>query len=180
VKSFLIAAVLCGCRSASAGTPPPADPRPAQQPSFYCEHSHTNHAWSYQHRGIYVDPKGGVFRFEHERGDQALLNVPADSVTEQALLARFAPGRASVGTVAPAEMAERYRQVRAAVDGERSERRGRGADMGDTVSRCFLPDTDGIYREVFLAQSGDWEQHNLSPTAAKLGHWLDSLAFQVR
>jgi hypothetical protein len=173
VKSIAITVLLCGCRSASAA---PADPHPAQEP-FYCERSHTNHAWSYQHRGIYVDPRGGVFRFEHGRGDQALLRVPADSMTEQALLARFAPGRAPVGTVAPAEMAERYRQVVAAVGGELSERRRRGADMGATVSRCFLPDAAGVYREVFLQQSGDWEQQNLSPAAAKLDGWLDSLAF---
>jgi hypothetical protein len=174
-KVFAIALLLCGCRSASAGTSAPAD-TPAQQPSFYCERSHTNHAWSYQHRGIYVDHEGAVFSFQHTRDDQALLQVPADSMTEAALLARYAPGRTRVDTVAAAEMAERYAQVQRARQGTLTERRRRGADMGATVTRCFLPDKAGIYREVVLRQTGDWQFENTSPAAAQLWEWLDSLA----
>jgi hypothetical protein len=180
-KAITIALLLCGCRSASAGTAAPADTQPAQQqPSFYCERSHTNHARSYQHRGIYVDPQGEVFSFEHGRGDQALLQVPPDSMTEAALLARLTPGRARADTIAAAEMAQRYGQVLQARDGALSARRRRGADMGATVTRCFLPDAAGVYREVLLRQRGDWEQQNTSPAAAQLSEWLDSIALRVR
>jgi hypothetical protein len=173
-----IALLLCGCRSARAGTVPVDDAQ--QPPSFYCERSHTNHAWSYQHRGIYVDPRGTVFRFEHGRGEQALLQVPVDSVTEQALLARYAPGQTQIGTIQPMEMAERYRQAREAGEGTLTERRRRGADMGATVTRCFLPDAAGVYREVLLRQRGDWERENRSPAATQLSAWLDSLALRAR
>lgn len=180
LRSAAILLLLCGCQSARAGTPQPAQTQ-AATPSFYCELSTTNHAWSYRHDGIYVDPQGTVFRFEHGPGDQALLRVPADSLTEQALLARFAPGRRPVGTaVPPAEMAQRYRQAVEARDGKRSEGVNRGADMGATVRRCFLPDAAGVYREVFLREDGDWEQENQAPAAVSLSRWLDSLALHLR
>jgi hypothetical protein len=171
-------ALLCGCQSARAGTVPADDVQPP--PSFYCERSHTNHARSYQHRGIYMDREGGVFRFEHGRGDQALLRVDADSVTEERLQARVAPGRARVATIPATEVAERYRQAVEASGGAMTERRRRGADMGATVRRCYLPDANGIYREVPLRQTGDWENENRSPAAAELSRWLDSIAFRVR
>jgi hypothetical protein len=175
--AFLAALVLLGgCLSAGMvwrGAAPAAPP-------FYCERSHTNHAWSYQHRGVYVDPAGGVFGFAHGRGDQALLRVPADSVTEQALLARYAPGRTPAGTVPPAEMARRYGQVLRAREGALSPRTRRGADMGATLRRCFVPDAGGIYREVLLRQTGDWERENTAPAARELSRWLDSIALRTR
>ena len=171
--------LLCGCQSARAAIPSPEEP-PARQ-RFYCERSHTNHAWSYQHRGIYVDGGGAVFQFRHTAADQALLRVPADSLTEERLLARYAPGRAPAGTaVTAAEMAARYRQAIEAREGEMTERRRRGADMGATVSRCYLPGADGIFREVVLRQRGDWEFENRSPAAQELSAWLDSIALRAR
>jgi hypothetical protein len=166
--------LVSGCRSARAGTPSQA-PQP-----FFCERSHTNFAWSYQHRGLYVDGGGQVFSFRHAREDRPLLQVHADSLTEQALLARYAPGRTRAGSVEAAEMAERYRLVLQAREGARTERSRRGADMGATVRRCYLPDSGGVYREVFLRQTGDWEQANTSPAAAQLSRWLDSLALRAR
>ena len=164
-----------GCRAAQAGTV-----AAVQQPRMYCERSHTNQAWSYHHQGIYVDPDGGVFAFEHAPGDQALLRVPADSMMERALLARYAPGRRQVGTVPAAELAQRHAQAAEARTGTLSERTSRGADMGDTVNRCWLPDAGGVYREVVLRHRGDWEFENRSPAAAQLSRWLDSLALRVR
>lgn len=160
-----------GCRTAQAGTA-----APAQQQRFFCERSTTNFAWSYIHRGIYVDADGGVFRFQHARGDQGLLRVHADSMTEQALLARYAPGRRQVDTVPAAEVARRHAQAVEARGGTLTERRRRGADMGATVSRCWLPDSAGVYREVVLRQRGDWESENRAPAAAQVSRWLDSLA----
>lgn len=178
IKPLLTTAALLvivgGCRTARAGTAAPVP----EQTRLYCELSHTNHAWSYQHEGIYVDPDGGVFRFEHAPGDQALLRVPTDSMTEQALLARYAPGRRRSGTVAAAELARRRAQAAEARTGTLSERTSPGADMGDTVNRCWLPDAGGVYREVVLRHRGDWEFENRSPAAAELSRWLDSLAMR--
>lgn len=159
--------LLCGC----ATVPPPSAP-----PPFFCERSYTNFAWSYQHRGVYVDGDGGVFAFRHGRGDHGLLEVHADSLTREALLARFAPGRVRVGEVAAEEMAARYAQVLQAREGRLSVRRHRGADMGATVRRCFVPDAGGVYREVFLRETGDWERENTAPAAVGVARWLDSLA----
>lgn len=178
IKPIRIAAALAaiaGCTSARAAAVADAE-TPAATQSIYCERSHTNHAWSYQHRGIYVDAAGSIFRFEHARGDQHLLRVPADSVTEQALLARFAAGRRQIGTVAAAEMARRRAQAMEARQGTLTERRRRGADMGATVRRCWLPGAEGVYREVLMRQTGDWEFENRSPAARELSAWLDSLS----
>jgi len=171
----LLLVVVGGCRSAQAGTVAEGQAQP-----FFCERSHTNHAWGYRHRGIYVDGAGGVFRYVHGTADHRLLRVPADSLTEQALLARYAPGRRPMGTVPARQMAERYRQVVAASVGELSERVRRGADMGTTVRRCYLPDAStGVYREVLLRQGGDWSRENRAPAAAQLSAWLDSLALRA-
>lgn len=180
LRTSAIILLLAGCQSARAGTVPSAETT-AAAPSFFCERSYTNHARGYQHRGIYVDSAGAVFSFRHARGDQALLRVPADSLTERALLARYAPGRTHIEPLRSAETAQqRYRQVLQAREGARSERVRRGADMGAITRRCYLPDAAGVYREVLLRQSGDWERHNTSPAAAQLSAWLDSLAFRAR
>lgn len=183
LRSALIFLILSGCRSASARPVPPAGPpvdaRPAQE-SFFCERSYTNYARGYRHRGLYVDAVGGVFLYEHGRADYPLLRVPADSLTEQALLARYTPGRVSVATVSPAEVAARYLEVLQAREGTLTERVRRMADAGATVRRCWLPDAGGVYREVFLRQTGDWERENRSPAAARLSRWLDSLALHAR
>lgn len=170
--------VFGGCSTARAGTVADGEAASAAA-SFYCERSHTNHAWSYQHRGFYVDGEGAVFSFRHGREHQPLLRVPLDSLTEQALLARYAPGRTRAGSVAPAEMAERHAQVLQARAGALSPRVRRGADMGGTVRRCYLPDEAGVYREVLLRQTGDWERENTAPAARELSRWLDSIALRV-
>jgi hypothetical protein len=178
-RSFAIILLLCGCQSARAGTPEATENTPAARP-FFCERSYTNHARGYQYRGIYVDSGGAVFSFRHARGDSRLLRVHADSMTEQALLARYAPGRTRAATVPAAEMAQRYAQVLQAREGAPSDRRRRGADMGAVVTRCYLPDAAGVYREVLLRQTGDWQRENTSPAAAQLSRWLDSLALRAR
>jgi hypothetical protein len=180
LRTSAIVLLLCGCQSARAGTPEPAKTQSAAQP-FFCERSYTNHARGYQHRGIYVDGGGAVFSYRHGRADSPLLRIPADSLTERALLARYAPGRTHIEPLMPAEMVQqRYRQVLQAREGALSERVRRGADMGAIVRRCYLPDAAGVYREVLLRQSGDWERHNTSPAAVQLSAWLDSLAFRAR
>lgn len=169
-------ALLGGCPSAQAAD---GAESASAVPPFYCERAYTNHAWGYQHRGVYVDRDGGVFSFRHEGNDQVLLRVPADSLTEQALLARYAPGRAPAGRVDAAEMAERYAQVLQARAGTLSPRQHRRADAGATLRRCFLPDEAGIYRPVVLRQTGDWEFENTAPAARELSRWLDSLALRA-
>lgn len=180
LRTAVMVLLLCGCQAARAGTPEPVETQTAA-PSFFCERSYTNHARAYQHRGIYVDSDGAVFSFRHASRDQALLRVPADSLTERALLARYAPGRTPIEPPVSAEMAQqRYRQVLQAREGALSERVRRGADMGAIVRRCWLPDAAGVYREVLLRQTGDWVRHNTSPAAVELSAWLDSLALRAR
>lgn len=171
--------LLAGCQSARAGTVPPADDD-AAHPSFYCERSYTNHAWGYVHLGVFVDGEGGVYRYAHGPADRVLLQVHADSLTEQRLLAKYAPGRTRVGAVQPAEVARRHAQALEARGGTVSRYVERSADMGDTVRRCYLPDAAGVYREVVLRQTGDLERENRSPAAAEVSVWLDSLASTVR
>ena len=92
----------------------------------------------------------------------------------------LSPTVSDTGTVAPAEMAQRYQDVLAAREGARTERVRRMADAGATVRRCWLPDAGGVYREVFLRQTGDWEQASRAPAATRLSAWLDSLALMAR
>ena len=172
VKLVAIAVLLCGCRSAGAGT----DARPAQPPKFYCEYSYTNFD---AHHGIYVDPQGTVFYYQHRPEDHGLRMVRTDISTEAALLLRFAPGRVPVDTVAPAEMALRYRQVLAARAGRQSRERVHTVHMGINVQRCYVPNEYGVWVEVRLRQRGDDENENTSRAAARLSTWMDSLAVRI-
>jgi hypothetical protein len=185
-RTSAIVLLLCGCQPTRVDTMPRPDALPPTYAApfvhpFFCERSYTNHARGYQHRGIYVDGGGAAFRYQHERDDSRLLRVPADSLTERALLARYTPGRTPIEPLMSAEMAQqRYAQVLQAREGALSDRTRRGADMGAIVRRCYLPDGAGVYREVLLRQTGDWERHNTSPAAVELSAWLDSLAFSAR
>lgn len=178
--------LLGGCPSARAGTAPASETSSAAQP-FFCERSYTNHAWSYQHRGVYVDAAGEVFSFRHGRDDQPLLRVPADSLTERALLARYAPGRARVGGVPVAEMAERRAQVPRAPRGRAVGARAPGRRHGrhrPAVSRrpaawefpAPRPSTDGPGGKAAAFVHGEEGEHRaaLAPVRARYEPFLET------
>ncbi|MCK4745680.1 MAG: hypothetical protein KAT15_01525 [Bacteroidales bacterium] len=143
---------------------------PEDQPVFF-EYNYINHAWGYQHHGWLIDGEGYVryynlpesYRFPDSTGYLSLEDLEhniglTDSVIEQ---------------VDGAEL-EKYRNyIPGAAKGEIGESSNVAADAGTSMLSCYLYDIhEDAYRKVFLAQSGDWEQFNLSEDAEKLVDWL--------
>ncbi len=63
--------------------------------------------------------------------------------------------------------------IPAAAEGEIGKSKSIAADAGASVLSCYLYDKEmKAYKYVFLAQSGDWEQFNLSKEAEILVDWL--------
>jgi hypothetical protein len=157
-------------------TQPPAGAGGEIAQRFVCERSYTNFAWGYQHRGIFIDRDGGLFRFS---ASTSTLPRPARSsdLGEAEMEAKYGPGPTLVRTVPREELLAMFRLIAPAAKGEHSKRAESGTrDFGSITSACYLFDpAAGRYREVELDVKGDWEYRNLAPEAQKLAAWLESL-----
>jgi hypothetical protein len=143
---------------------------PEEQPVLF-EYRYTNFAWGYQENGWLIDREGMVrvyelpedFRDPDSAGFMSLEDLEynlsqADSV---------------IAILEEEEFLEYTRLIPAAARGKISEAQNMAADAGASVLSCYIYDTEKeAYRYIFLAQSGDWEQRNLSPSAETLVEWL--------
>lgn len=143
---------------------------------FLFESSYTNHAWGYQHDGIYIDNQGNVYRYAYQKGDKPWL-PQSNSFTEQELEEKYSHGRKLVKTIDSKELLEKYRLIGQASKERYSKRLGGGADQGAIVSSCYVYDeATGSYKAIELGVEGDWTYENLSPVARELAEWLESLS----
>ncbi len=172
---LILCFAFCNCAYANLdGSTQSSTQQTAQR--IFCERSYTNFAWGFQHRGIYVDSEGDVFRYEYQRDDRVWSPKQPDSPTEQELEDKYNHGRKAIGKVGPQELHEKYRLVEPASRGRLSKHVQRGADQGESVSRCYLLDAAaGRYKEVELKVAGDWSYENPAPSAKELTKWLESL-----
>jgi hypothetical protein len=143
---------------------------------FVCERSYSNFAWGYQHSGIYVDREGVVYQF-NVRVTRYPKLAQGPGWTESELDNKYGPDRKPLRTVPASELRAMYDLIPAAANGQLSKKVQAGADMGATVSACYLFDpVSQRYREVELEVAGDWKYRNVAPEATKLAAWLASLA----
>ena len=148
---------------------------PMGQPVYF-EYHYTNYAWGYQENGWIIDREGNIRSF----------NLPVDFryhdstgyLTIGDLEHNLALTDSIVGNVDESEFEQYIEYIPAAAEGEIGKSKSIAADAGASVLSCYLYDKEkDAYKYVFLAQSGDWEQFNLSPEAAILVDWL--LEFDV-
>ena len=143
---------------------------PMGQPVYF-EYHYTNYAWGYQENGWIIDREGNIrsfnlpvdFRYPDSTGYLTIGDLEHNLILTDSI----------VGNVDESEFEQYIEYIPAAAEGEIGKSKSIAADAGASVLSCYLYDKEkDAYKFVFLAQSGDWEQFNLSPEAEILVDWL--------
>jgi len=143
---------------------------PEDQPVYF-EYNYINHAWGYQHHGWLIDGDGYVRYFESP--DSFRTADSSGYMTPEDLEYNLGQTDSIVDQVDPEELQGYIDCISGAAKGEIGESINIAADAGASVLTCYMYDqVMDAYLKVFLAQSGDWEQFNLSAEAEKLVSWL--------
>ena len=139
------------------------------------QQSFVNYAWGYQNRGWFVDNRGTMKAY---RVTDAEYWVRPDSgyISVDDLISNYSLGDKIIYTIPDKELRQKYGLIGAAASGEISERTRSAYDAGLVQFSCFWWDKErGLFKEVLLSLSGDWEQVNLDPAAIELDNWLKQL-----
>ena len=148
---------------------------PGDQPVYF-EYHHVNHAWGFTEHGWLIDRDGNIRAFELPENFRA---PDSDGYLElEDLEHNLGITDTVIGKVDIEELGRYIDYIPGAARGEIGDARSIAADAGASVLACYWYDPDKeAYQYVFLAQSGDWEQFNLSWEAGRLVKWL--LEFDV-
>ncbi|RPI24247.1 MAG: hypothetical protein EHM61_17625 [Acidobacteria bacterium] len=157
------------------------DPSQAPRSRFFCEQSFVNFAWGYVHKGIYVDDKGGVYRFAYRPGSKPWQPERGDAPTAQELEEKYSHGRELITTVSAEQLETVRRWIEDARKGQLSDPRHTAFDAGSVLTCCYVfDDSTSRYSLLVLKQEGDYTRENGSPGAVKLTRWLTSLTATSR
>lgn len=163
---FLVAMMgllLTGCEEEPCGC--------VEEQPVYFEYRYVNHAWGYQERGWLIDALGHVRRFILPEGFRLPDSTGLLSRTD--LLHNLTLTDSVINSVSQSDLEYYTGLISGAADGPIGESRNIAADAGSSELSCYLYDsTSNAYRQIFLAQSGDWEQFNTSTEAGILVDWL--------
>jgi hypothetical protein len=144
---------------------------PVDEQPLYFEYHYLNWAWGYQERGWLIDREGDVRYFESP--DHFRIPDSTGLVTLEDLEYNLGQTDSIITTVDKDELEEYVSYIPGAAEGQIGEKRNIAADAGSSTLACYLYDEKtGGYRYVFLGESGDWEQFNLSDEAEILVDWL--------
>jgi hypothetical protein len=143
---------------------------PADQPVFF-EYHYMNNAWGVADNGWLIDSEGKQrgfsfpeeYRWPDSTGHLSLEDLTYNLGQTDTLLHSFSQK----------EFEKQSRLISGAAEGNLSEWRAVGADMGSAVLSCYAFDSEtGTYEYILLAAWGDWEQFNQSAEAERLVAWL--------
>jgi len=143
---------------------------PEDQP-LYFEYHYINHAWGFQENGWLIDREGNIRSFDNP--EDYRQGVPGAYLSVDDLEYNLGLTDTIVGNVNQDELKKYINYIPQAAEGVISKSTSIAADAGSSVLSCYMYDPEeNAYQYVFLAQSGDWEQFNLSEEAEKLVKWL--------
>ena len=189
-RTALFAAVslvtLTACEAGSTKPSTPPDPTaPNIQQTWLCGREYVNQAWGYQRRGVALDAKGNVWKYDFKGSPTALVNPwgPKDmaNMSEEELKLRYNGAMVSDVKVPPEEIAKHFALIEEASQATPTQPKSVGADMGQNTLYCYTYDAaKRTYGQVMLDNKGDWESTNPSPAAKTLAAWLDSRLGEVK
>ncbi|RLD24034.1 MAG: hypothetical protein DRI70_08660 [Bacteroidetes bacterium] len=143
---------------------------PDDQPVYF-EWHYTNHAWGFQEYGWLID-QGGTIRSFNQPLDYR-PGLKGAYLTLEDLEHNLGLTDSIIGKVDSTDFRKYTNYIPDAAKGTIGKSRSVAADAGSSVLSCYMYDPEmNAYQYVFLAQSGDWEQFNLSSEAEKLVEWL--------
>lgn len=148
----------------------PEDRIQGDQPVYF-QYRHINWAWGYQEHGWLIDHQGNINYFrlpEDFRETDSTGHISGKDLVHNLDLSD-----SIVRRIDASELAEYIQCIPGAAAGMIGERRHIACDAGSSKLSCYLYDPgEDTYLEVFLAESGDFEQFNLSDEARILVEWL--------
>jgi len=176
LRSFLVLLPLLavvGCHP--CGDPnEPTDP-PAKTGRVLFEVAYTNHAWGYNHQGMYVDNEGNIYTYRWPMGEGARWTHDGNLYTEAELTAHYAPGSASAGIIARDSLKMMIGLMESASRGTFSDTTQTAADAGATHTSLYLYDARSkTYRQIALRLRGDNSFDNRSSSARQLADILEA------
>jgi hypothetical protein len=153
--------------------------------TWLCGREYVNHAWGYQRRGVVLDSKGNVWKYEFKSSPTALVNPwgPKDmsNMSEEELKLRYNGAMVTDVKVPSEEIAKHFALIAEAANAKPTQPKSVGADMGQNTLYCYTYDeAKRTYAQVMLDNKGDWESTNPSPAAKQLTAWLDSRLGEVK
>ena len=163
---FLVHSLLISCETAQ---------NEEKTVAYYFQYEYVNHAWGFSHSGFTITPSGAVYSFSTST---SWVFASGDKISSGDLLKNISASVKADTLIPKSDIAYYQHLAEAAISGKMSEPAQRGADMGAIICKIIIPDTtdpQNICHEVILAKTGDLEQHNLTPEAAVIAHWLTNL-----
>lgn len=146
-----------------------------QAVNCYFQYEYVNYAWGFNHSGFTITPAGEVFSFDKTT---PWVFAENNKISLSALKSNIGASVKRDTLISETEI-EHYQQLAiSAATGKLSNPISRGADMGEIICKIIVPDTSdlqGEYREVILTETGDFDQHNLSPEAPVIAAWIKQI-----
>jgi hypothetical protein len=180
----LITLTACEAGSTKPSTPPEPTTTDIQQ-TWLCGREYVNQAWGYQRRGVVLDAKGNLWKYDFKGSPAALVNPwgPKDmaNMSEEELKLRYNGAMVTDVKVPAEEIAKHFALIEEASQATPTQPKSVGADMGQNTLYCYTYDAGKrTYAQVMLDNKGDWESTNPSPAAKTLAAWLDSRLGEVK
>ncbi len=143
---------------------------PEDQPVYF-EYHYINHAWGFQEHGWLIDKEGNIRSFN--KPENFVQGLKGAYLSLEDLEHNLGLTDSIIGNVEHKVLEKYINYIPAASEGAIGKSKSIAADAGSSVLSCYMYDPDmDAYQYVFLAESGDWEQFNLSAEAEKLVDWL--------
>jgi len=146
---------------------------PWTQPVFF-EYRHVNHAWGYAEHGWLVDASGEVRTYDLP--ERFIMPDSTGYISREDLIQNLSQCDSTIHRVGAEDLRYYTGLISGAAQGKIGNAENIAADAGSSVLSCYIYDANkSMYRCVFLAASGDWQQFNESPEAEILVEWLKDL-----
>jgi hypothetical protein len=146
---------------------------PRTQPVFF-EYRHVNHAWGYAESGWLVDANGDIRTYDLP--EKFIMPDSTGFISRVDLIQNLSQCDSTIHRVDAEDLRYYTGLISGAAQGKIGKAENIAADAGSSVLSCYIYDAnEDMYRYVFLAASGDWQQFNESPEAEILVEWLKGL-----
>jgi hypothetical protein len=143
---------------------------PEDQPVLF-EYRYVNHAWAYSELGWLIDSNGDVHYYSLP--EDFRLPDSTSYLSHEDLLHNLAQADSSIHGLEAEDLEYYTGLIAAAAEGKIGKVESVAADAGGSVLSCYMYDAHkDMYRYVFLASSGDWQQSNESNEAKILVEWM--------
>jgi hypothetical protein len=141
---------------------------------FYVEY--TNHAWGFDHRGLFINDSGEVYSYQLEQ----IPDLERDnSYTEQELDNLFAQNQAYLMTLESSEFSSMVSMSERVETDHLTDPENNCFDAGIYRYSTFDYNKDtGVYSDILLYQTGDWRIVNNDANAIAVRDWLIALALE--